>query len=70
MAKQQYCPLKFSADKLASSETYYCDKRKCAWWDNLAGLCAILVIAQFGEEGSFYRHRQEQKEALDAARGT
>jgi len=61
MAKEKKCPL--GSVEWPRSD---CGKEKCAWWDSLAGLCAVLVIAQFGTEGSFYRHR---KEALDRARG-
>jgi len=73
MAKDKHCPLTFTTGKGAYdqevSDFSYCREKSCAWWDNLAGLCAVLVIAQFGEEGSFYRQRQERKEALDSARG-
>ena len=66
MAKEKMCPMSFNSHK----ETYYeCQKKDCAWWDELAGLCAVVVIAQFGSEGSFYRHRQEQKESMNRARG-
>ena len=65
----KYCPLKFTATELASSATYYCSKEHCAWWDDLAGFCAIAVIAKFGSEGSFYHRRQVQKEALGSAKG-
>lgn len=67
MAKEKMCPLSFSR---SNDEVYYdCQKEKCAWWDDLVGLCAILSIARHSGEGSFYRHRQEQKEAMVKAGG-
>lgn len=67
MAKEKMCPISFAP---SHKETYYeCQKEKCAWWDNLAGLCAVLVIAQFGDVGSFYHDRQKQKEAPGRAYG-
>jgi len=46
-----------------------CCKEECAWWDDLAKDCAMLVIAKLGGEGSFYGQRQEQKESIERARG-
>lgn len=67
MEKEKYCPLRFRVHYPESEKQ--CIKKKCAWWDNITGLCAITVIARFGSEGSFYRHRQEQKELINRARG-
>ena len=39
----------------------YCKKEKCAWWDILAGDCAIVVIAKLGLEGSFNAITKEIK---------
>jgi len=61
MAIQKYCPLKFSSTELSSSDTYYCSKEYCAWWDRLAGDCAITVIAKLGLEGSFNAITKEIK---------
>jgi len=48
------CPLKFITpkDRIADEVGWNC-KEDCAWWDRLAGDCAITVIAKLGLEGSF-----------------
>jgi len=41
---------------LSRLNSYYgdtCLEKLCAWWDILAGDCAIVVIAKLGLEGSF-----------------
>lgn len=58
MAKEKICPMPQMQD---------CMKEKCAWWDDITGLCAILVIARFGSMGSFYVRRQEQKADMKGA---
>lgn len=65
---KKFCPLLFAVTELPEIASF-CLKEKCAWWDDIAGSCAILVIAQFGEEGSFYVQRQEQKESINRGKG-
>lgn len=64
MAKQKYCPLTFTTGPVVSDFSY-CRKKSCAWWDDLVGLCAILVIAKLGScgsEGSYYNHPTKKEE--------
>ena len=55
--KKKICPLTYTSGKGAYDQEVldfdYCAKEKCAWWDILAGDCAIVVIAKLGLEGSF-----------------
>jgi len=46
----KYCPLYPAQHK-------WCLEDQCAWWDDLAKSCAILVIAKLGgcgSEGSYH----------------
>lgn len=67
MAKEEkkYCPLAYAVGKGAYDQEIsnfdYCTKEKCAWWDILAGDCAITVIAKLGLEGSFNAITKEIK---------
>lgn len=54
------CPLKFHTDALSVS-TYPCDEKKCAWWDDFTGHCAILSISRHGSKGSFDIVKKERK---------
>jgi len=58
MAKLKLCPLIMSSGR---DDYVYCRKEKCAWWDDITGLCAVAVIARFGAEGAFHVGRREQK---------
>lgn len=58
MAKdKKICPLTYTSRKGAYDQQQgdfaYCEEVNCAWWDILAGDCAIVVIAKLGLEGSF-----------------
>ena len=41
MSRSKVCPLKFNADR----EHCFCDKEECAWWDDVDGQCASLILA-------------------------
>lgn len=41
MENKQYCPLNAATD-----EVLHCYREKCAWWDEDAQACAVLVIAK------------------------
>nr|DAH92259.1 MAG TPA: hypothetical protein [Caudoviricetes sp.] len=41
MENKQYCPLNAATD-----EVLHCCREKCAWWDEDAQACAVLVIAK------------------------
>ncbi len=58
----KYCPL-------VEGEGHSCCEQQCAWWDDFTGLCAVLVIARFGSEGSFNLQRREREADLKADRG-
>ena len=53
----KYCPIDTHPWEIDSM----CKKEKCAWWDILAGDCAITVIAKLGLEGSFNAITKEIK---------
>ena len=41
MGNKKYCPFNASAD-----EVLHCCEEKCAWWDEDAQACSMLVIAK------------------------
>lgn len=51
--KRTICPLTYRLFTHTAGDFDYCVKEQCAWWDILAGDCAITVIAKLGLEGSF-----------------
>ena len=54
---EKLCPLTYAVGKGAYDQEVAsfddCKEKDCAWWDILAGDCAITVIAKLGLEGSF-----------------
>lgn len=41
MENKQYCPLNAATD-----EVLHCCREKCAWWDEDAQACSVLVIVK------------------------
>lgn len=51
MSDKKICPLSFSSPK--DYDLCECKEKKCAWWDDFTGHCAILSISRHGAKGSF-----------------
>ena len=55
MAERKYCPLKLIKG------VGFCEKERCAWWDDFTGHCAILSISRHGALGSLMLLRKKGK---------
>lgn len=54
--KEKICPMPLMRE---------CIEKKCAWWDDFIGSCAILNISRHGATGSFEFLKRKRKADIE-----